>query len=745
MIGYSLPRTDGLDKVTGRARYTADLKFPGMLYGKLLRSPIAAGRILSINLERAASVPGVMTILTAADLEGIDPYFGHAVRDRPILAIDRVRYMGEPVAAIAAVDEYAAEEAVGLIEVQYAEEPAVFDPEQALTPDAPLVHERKYSEGGFHGLQLHDSGRLSNICFRHYESYGDADQAMSEAAFVHEQVYYFPSIYHYAMEPHAALADWTGQGVQVIASAQHPFIVRQEIAEMFRLPLNDVRVKTPYIGGGFGSKSYTKIEPIAVALSRKAGRPVLLNLSVEEAFHTNRRHAAVMRLKFGVDRNGKLLARQCQVILNTGAYADNGPRVAHWAAQEVLGLYECPNDSVESLAVYTNTPPAGSFRAIGGPQTVWACESHMDAMARLLGMDRLEFRLMNLPERGQILRPGRKPIEVDMKSGLRLAAKRAGWRNEKDEDGHAWGIGGFLGEAGATSVSVALMRLHADGTVTVSVGTSELGQGARTVLTQIAATELGVPVASIQIQNSDSESVPFDRSTGASRSTTVMGSAVQEAAKDLLQQLRQLTQQLLPDHGWPEEEAARLAFFARLVREFYGMSGGELIARGYGGPHGLQRLDTVPVFWEAAYGVAKIRVDEETGQIHVTEYTTAAEVGKAINPKLVEGQEAGAFLMGLGNTLYEEIVEDSGAIRNPNLIDYRVPTFEDLPGSFQSILIENQDGPGPYGSRGVGEGSLSPVGPAVANALCSLVGRQADRLPLTPERVWRMIQRNHSG
>lgn len=741
MIGQSLPRVDGFEKVTGRARYTSDFKLPGMLFAKIVRSPIAAGRIVSIDATKALSCPGVIAVLTGEDLKDIDPYFGHAVRDRPILAIDRVRYIGEPVAVVAAESEQEAEDALTYIDIEYEELPAVFDPINALEATAPLVHERSYGTGGFHGLKgVNEERTRSNVCFRHEERTGDVEEAMQRAAVVYENVYYFPPIYHYAMEPHAALAVWSNEGVEITACAQHPFIVRQEIAEMFGLPLHAVRLHTPYIGGGFGSKSYTKVEPIAVAMSRKAGRPVMLSLSVHEAFHTTRRHAAVVSLKVGLDPSGRLLARHCRVVLNTGAYADNGPRVAHWAAQEVLGPYRCPNDYVESIAVYTNTTPAGSFRAIGGPQTIWACESHMDSLAKKIGMDRLQFRLLNLPEAGEVLRPGRKPMESNLRVGLQRAAEKAGWQDEPDDKGHAWGIGTFLGEAGATAVSVALMRLQADGTVSVYVGTSELGQGSRTVLAQIAAEELGLPLDAVAIRSSDTDNVPFDRSTGASRSTTVMGSAVQAAARDLLDQVRDIAETMQSLGEMPPPGNERQEYYRRVIRAYYGMPGGELVGRGYGGPHGLKQLNTKPVFWEAAYGIAKISLDRETGMIRLEQYTAASEVGKAINPVLVKGQEQGAFMMGLGNTLYEEVVEEAGEIRNPNLIDYRVPQFTDLPVSMQTMMFENEDGPGPYGSRGVGEGNLSPVGPAVGNALAVLIGKASDRLPLTPERVWRLMR-----
>ncbi len=337
VVGRSIPRLDGIEKITGRARYTADLTVPGMLYGAVLRSPVPHARIQRIDATRALAIPGVVAVLTGNDVSDIDPFIGHVVRDRPLIALDRVRYVGEPVAAVAAIDELTAREAAALIEVEYDELPAVLDVEQALRPDSP---------------NLHDHPKEHNICFHRRIERGDPETGFAQAAHVFEHRFTFPSVYQYAMEPHGAIATVDGSKITIWTSAQHPFLVRAEVAAIFGKTLEDVRVVVPYVGGGFGSKSYTKIDPLVVALARKAGRPVRVAQSVTESCLTSRRHAATVLLRTGVDAQGHLLGRTCTIWLDTGAYADNGPRVAAKAAMRVLGGYRCPNVRADACRLY---------------------------------------------------------------------------------------------------------------------------------------------------------------------------------------------------------------------------------------------------------------------------------------------------------------------------------------------------------------------------------------------------------
>ena len=747
IIGTPVRRVDAFDKVTGQAKYTGDLKLPGMLYGKILRSPLPHARIVSIDTSAAEAMPGVHAVLTRDDIRDIQPYYGHTLKDRPAIAIDKVRYVGDPVAVVCAETEEQAVEALEHVYVEYEELEAACDIDSALAEGAPIIHEFRHGKGNFHDLEGLEERRTDNVCYEYNEEFGDVDEAFERSDYVFEDVFTFPSVYHYAMEPHAVLADVTPDSLTVYASAQHPFIVRSELAEMFHYPLNKTRLVIPYIGGGYGSKSYTKIEPMVVAASRKAQRPVKVELSVYEAFHTNRRHGARLRIKTGVSKDGLILARECDVVLDTGAYADNGPRVTRQAATRILGIYRAPAFRVRGRAVYTNTPPAGSYRAIGAPQGVWACESQMDMIAERLGWDPIEFRRKNIPARGEVFRPKQKPLDADIRGDFEKLVQKAVDDLPADKRPPI-GLAGATTGAGAGPVSTSMIRLHADGTVSIFASSTELGQGIRTALCQIAAHELGVPIESVRITQPDTNITPFDRSTGASRSTTVAGSAVMLAARDLKEQVLDLASRLfdLPrqdlriENGFVLHGEDRIPIF-EVVRKFYGMAGGELIGRGYSGPHSASKhLATEPVFWEVGLGAAEVDVDEETGEIRVARYIACGDVGKAINPQLVEGQEQGALMQGIGHTLFEEIVMQHGEVMNPNLVDYRVPTFEDIPERMESIIVENEDGPGPYGARGTGEGALIPAAPALANALYRKTGVRIKDLPLTPERVWRALQ-----
>jgi len=353
-VGQNVPRVDGIEKVTGKAKFTGDLAIPGMLHGKILRSPYPHARLININTKQAEALPGVAAVLTAADISDIDPYYN----GRPVIAIQKVRYGGEPVAAVAAVDEETAQEALSLITVDYEELPAAVGLEAALRGGAPLIHDNS----------------SNNICSHERVEKGNIEEGFAEADEIFEDRFTFPMVYHYTMEPHSVIADFNEEGITVWSSAQHPFQVRADIARIFGVSLANVRLVISYLGGGFGSKSYTKFEPLVVALARKVKRPVRICLSVSESMLTVRRHAVQVRLKTGVKRDGNLVAREAEIYLDTGGYADNGPAVAIRAATRVLGPYRIPHIRSDAYSVYTNSGSAGSFRAIGAPQTIFAGE-----------------------------------------------------------------------------------------------------------------------------------------------------------------------------------------------------------------------------------------------------------------------------------------------------------------------------------------------------------------------------------
>ena len=493
-----------------------------------------------------------------------------------------------------------------------------------------------------------------NICHREHFVKGDPASAFAQADEIVEESFEFPMVYQYAMEPHTAVARVTVDGITLWSTSAHPFLVRSELAHMFGLPHAKVEVIVPFVGGAYGSKSYFKIEPLAVAMARKTGgRPVRVAQSLTEAMLTTRRHSARVRMKTGVKRDGTLVAREAEVLMDTGAYADNGPRVAKRAISRMLGPYKLDHCKVEVLAFYTNTVPAGSMRSIGGPQTIWALESHMDTIAARLDLDPLEFRMRSLLRRGEILKPGATPVDADLCQGAKAAVRPLEWNAAKDGKGKGAGVAVGVSDSEAMPVSVALVRLLADGSVILSAGTTEVGQGARTILSQIVAQELSLPVEQVTMRGTDTRWTPFDRSTGASRSTTVMGSAVKAAAEDLRRQLidaaaeifNTSTNTITLNNGEARSADKHLPY-SKIVSAYFGMPGGELIGRGYMRP-GAGLGSTFPLFWETGMGGAEIKVDGETGEIRLKKYMTVADVGTAINPQQAEGQDEGAADSGI--------------------------------------------------------------------------------------------------
>jgi CO/xanthine dehydrogenase Mo-binding subunit len=726
-VGASRPRRDAREKLRGEAQFVGDMLVPRMLYGRVLRSPSAHGRIVSIDTSAAEKVPGVVCVLTGADLADIDPYYGHAIKDRPIVAIDKVRFHGEQVAAVAAETPAAAAAAVEAIVVEYDELPVVADVEAAVAPGSPLVTERELVPGLFHGL-----GRLAprdgNVCYRYRLDKGEPEAVFAHADVVVEGEYTFPAVYQYAMETHTVIAQVEGDEISLWASCQHPFLVRAEIADLFRVPVANVRIQVPYLGGGFGSKSYTKMEPLTVALARKAGRPVKIQNRVGESMVTTRRHNMRCRMRTAATADGRLLARDVTCLFDTGAYADNGPRVVATAGDAAPGPYRWEAYRVDASCVYTNLAPSGSYRAFGATHLQWIGESQVDEVARRCEVDPLELRRRNLCTPGEELRAGGKPLDADLAGDVEKVAAVVGWDDPKPPlVGRGVSVG--LLAAGAHPVSSAVCRLEADGRVVVLVGTTEMGQGPRTAFAQIAAEELGIDSDRVTVRGADTRFTPYDRSTGASRSTTIAGLAVQRAAADIRQQLERIAGTSGID---PHDHLA-------LMRKHFGFAGGELIGRGEVTPVGTGSYAEGPVFWEVCVGAAEVEVDPETGFVHVRRTATVADVGRAINPQLVERQDEGATLQGLGNALFEEMVYEDGLLLNDTLLDYRVPTFEDLPGEMTCVIVENEDGPGPYGAKGCGEGALAAVPAAIVNALAD-AGVPMNELPLTPERVWRRIQ-----
>jgi CO/xanthine dehydrogenase Mo-binding subunit len=745
IVNHSIPRRDGRVKVTGKATYVSDVKLIGMAYAKVLRSPYAHARILSIDKSKAEARPGVYCVVTGYDLDGLNPYYGHAVKDHPLLAIDKVRYAGEPVAAVVAVDERTAFEALEFIDVKYEELKAVFTPQEALAPDAPLLHQRQFEAGALRGFEGEVSaGQGTNICQKHQIKWGNVEEAFKHAAAVIEGEYYFPMTYAYAMEAYVAIAEVNAQDVTIYSSAQHPFMVRHDLKSVFNLPVSSVRLIVPFVGGGYGSKSYTKIEPLVAACAWKAKRPVKLQLSIEEAMLTTRSDDAYTWMRTAVDANGKIIARQAKIMMNTGAYAENSPLVVEKSTNRCVGPYAIPNVLIENMSLYTNTVPASSYRGFGCAQVTLPGESQIDELAAKIGKDPYEFRLANAAKPGEEFFPGMRPFDGTLKEDLETAAKAIGW-NKPLAKNHGRTVACSGSDAGAYPLTSTAIRVHADGSATILTGSTELGQGSHTILPQIAAEELGIPYAKVRVVSSDTAITPYDRSTGASRTTTLMGSAIIDASRDAIQQMVVMAADVLKVNvaeiqvvrGGVRCGEAQLNW-SEVISKYYALPDGEVIGRAYIRKDG--RFAKLPVFWETAATACEISVDEETGKITMEKLATVGDVGLAINPALAEGQDIGAATMGMGIGLFEELVYEGSQLVNGSILDYRLPRFSDLPKEVELHLVQNQDGVGPYGAKGGGEASLNSMAANIANAVDRAVGVRIRQAPLTPERVWRALK-----
>jgi CO/xanthine dehydrogenase Mo-binding subunit len=757
VIGRAEPRVDANEKVTGKAIYTVDVDLPGLAHGRVLRSPYAHARLKRVDASRAEKLPGVFAVITREDQKRLG-MFGAAYKDQTVVAVDKVRHAGDPVAAVAALDEATAEEALSLIEVEYEELAAVTTIDEALAPGAPLVHDAASSGGEMMGqhYETPKEFRGTNLCYRFSYSKGDVEEGFKKADHVFEDTFTFPRVQHFSMEPHATVAQVEGDRITLWAGTQEPFTLREHLAGIFHIPLNKIRIIVPFVGGGYGGKLAVKSEPLAAALAWKARRPVRLVHTVEESFKTVTRHPARVRIKTGVSKDGKLVARQCTIHVETGAYADAGPRVTQKAGYRCFGPYRFPHMKTDAYTVYTNTVPAGAYRGFGTLQVTWAYESQMDIIAEKMGLDPLEFRLKNLLRKGELYTPGDTPVDCDLKAGLLRAAKAIGWGKKSAKPNRGKGLACCMKDGGGTyKVATAAVKMNADGSVTLLTGTVEIGQGARTALSQIVAEELGVPLTRVTVAALDTDVTPYDVNTNASSSTVVMGLAVQRAAQDLKRQLLRHAAKALGtkadrlslDNGKVCGLKGQALSYEELMHRIFLSRGGELVGRGMYQDIKSKKaaLGSPTTFWEISWGGAEVEVDRESGEIQLISYVSLADVGQAIHPVLCEGQDEGAVVNAIGHSLFEEMIYKDGQLLNPNLVDYRVPGFGHLPKHFESILVENDNGPGPFGSKGTGEGGLLPVAPAIGNAVCQATGLRFYDLPLTPEKVWRALRANPHG
>ncbi len=769
-IGAGVVRNDAREKVTGTARYAGDLKFDRMLYAKLLRSKYAHARLVRVDASKAAKLRGVKAVVTGKDF----PYrMGLYLVDRTPYAVDKVRYYGEPVAGVAAISPEIAEEALSLIEVEYEELPPVLDVLEAIKPESPLVHPDLHEYEHVPAIFPVPHTNISN----HFKiRKGDVEKGFAEADLIVEDTYYVPQIQHSPLEPHAAIALYGREGKLTIwASSQSPFAMRKILSQSLKWPMHRIRVIGPYVGGGFGGKAGLNVEATLVPLAMKArGYPVKLVCTREEEFRdTFVRQGMWCRLKTGVKRNGRITAQEFEMYWDGGAYTEYGVNVTRAAGYSSAGVYDIPNMKTDSYCVYTNKPVGGPLRGFGHGENHWAIEQHMDQIAHRLGMDPVEFRMINLQREGSTNATGQVLHNVGIGKCLEEAARLIGWTKVtgpgKIEPGtkkvRAKGIA-CMTKAPAMpndAASTAIVKFNDDGTVVLNISAQELGQGAFTVLAQICAEELGVRYEDIRIYPVDTDHGAYEWQTVASRITYSCGRAVMEAARDAK---RQLIDHASRYFGVPAEDVdvvdgevfvksnpsrrvpvGTLALGATLP-DFSGY-GGPVVGRGKFIPEGIVAMDAEtgqspkPVAnWTYGAQAVEIELDLETGKIDVKKVAAVYDAGRVINPVTATAQVEGGVVQGLSIGLFEEMkFDERGKLLNPSYVDYKIATAAEIPEMLVGFVEVPQED-GPYGARGIGEHVMVPTPPAIANALFHAVGVRVKRLPMTSENVyWALRQK----
>ncbi len=738
-VGESPRRGGGYGRVTGHQEYMADIHLPDTLQVKLVTLDCARAKIISIDTTEADKVPGVQFVMTPADLPQPMPRFGPQFQDRPILAVGETKYFGEPVAAVAAETKEAAEEGARLVKVEHEVlEGGVYCVTDALAADALLVQDPS--------LRPNDPLADTNIIDEKNFGWGNIDDQPVDL--IVEDNYQFPMVTHFAIEPHGFMAVPDGDGIVIWSTIQHPYLLQKMMAKMLDMPLSKVRVHAPDPGGGFGGKQIAKFEPLIAYMALRAGRPVRLVLTLDETFQAVRRSSAEIRVRTGFDSEGYIQFQDIETNFLVGAYVDIADRVVSKSSYSAAGPYRVPAVKIIGRTILSHTTPSTAFRGFGIPQISWARESVIDEAALQLGIDRLEIRLRNLPRYKEAFIPGEE-ADGDWEQTVRTAAKRIGW-GDPLEPNRGRGIAIGLKSGPTTGLSYATVRLLYDGSAMIYSGTSDMGQGARTIFAQIAADELGVPLDEITVVMGDTAVVPYDQQTSASRSSVLMGTAVLRACQDIQGKALTMAAKLYNlDEDAIKIDSSLVVLPDRelslidVMQEALAPLGGEVVG------NGEMRKDKDPshplggtaAFFEFNCTASEVEVDMETGATTLIKHVTVGDVGRSLNPLQVKSQDDGAAIMGLGHTLMEHyIFDDQGRIRNLGAIDYRILTSMDLPLELHSESIENADGPGPYGIKGVSEGSLLVTAPAVGAAIREATGTVIRDLPLTPQRVWEALQ-----
>lgn len=764
-VGASLPRLEIAEKVTGAATYIADLSRPNMLHAAIVQSTIAHGRITGYDIDAAQAMPGVVAVLTGDDFP--DGRMGAFIKDEHAIAKGKIRYLGEPVAVIAAESEGAARAAAKRVLVHVEELPAILSPEDGLAPDAPIIHE---------GLQDYFKV-FPAICDGNMASYteiseGDIDAGFAEADIVVEGEFTTAAQAHLAIEPVGALAEIDAQGRVTLWSAnQSVFRVQANVCESLQMPMSKLRCLTPRIGGGFGNKMEPHIQPLVVRLTQVTGRPVKLILSREEDFECVRaRHPFKIRCRTGAKKDGTLVAREMEVLLDCGAFGDDSPGVLGYSLLMSRGPYRIPNVKCHGKLVYTNKLRFGAYRGFGNPQVSFAAESQLDEIAEKLGMDPLDLREKNILRHGDPWLGGGTVASNGLAECIAAARANSDWDNRASRPappGMRRGTGVSLGAhiSGLLGTG-AIVRVLEDGSIVLNTGAVDIGQGSDTVLTQICAEALQVPVDRISLASPDTDGSPYNWGTTASRVTYTTGRAVVGAAAEVERQLKDQAAQMLECSASDLElrpggmvgvaGSDKEVSFHHISLRAHWAAGGPIV-----GHHTLV-FDQPAIDPKRAVGkgmpfpqigvysfictIVDTLTDEVGGKTEVDEVWTAVDVGRAINPDSVVGQMDGGFVQGMGFALSEEMVWDGAKLANPTLLDYKVPTSLDAPYRMHTTIVDAPEPEGPFGAKGAGEICLVPVPAAIGNAIASAIGTRLKSLPMKPENVFNaMLERDDAA
>jgi CO/xanthine dehydrogenase Mo-binding subunit len=733
-IGKAVPRVDGVPKVTGQARYAGDVSVPGMLWGKALRSPYAHARILKVDTNAARQLPGVHAVITGEDVAG--HFYGRTLRDIPPLARDRVRHVGERVAAVAADDEDIAESALDLIEVEYEELPAVFDPLDAMHPDAPILHP---DFNTYKGIR-EPLAAPSNAYVRTSFSKGDIEQGFAQADLIMEHTYRTQTNHGATMEPQAVVCwhEAASGRAHVWACTKVPYRVKEPVASTFGVSEEELVIHSTYVGGDFGTKSTPVNLPIAYFLSKACGRPVkMVSDYTEELLAGNPNQMMVYRLKTGIKRDGRITAHSVEHFANCGAYGGYKPGGAMGSANAAAGPYKVDNVTIESTNVYTNTLPGQIMRAPGEPQAIFALESHIDELALAIEMDPVEFRLRNLIESGEEMAAGEKLDDVRVKQTLRAAVDASGYADPKPPHvGRGVAVADRSQGGGQATVS---FTVKPDGNLVIGAPVFDQGTGAYTTYFQVVSEELGVHFNKVELDVWDTDSVVFDAGLGGSIQSRLSSTVAYEAAQDLRAAIVSF---VAARTGWAEDQL-------RLQGEEVLNTGleekanwRELLRQGDEPITGRAHINetTRGHFTAFATQIAEVSVDPQTGEIKLLKLTSAHDTGQVLNAIGHQGQINGGVAHGIGFGLMEELNAEDGRVTSGSLGDYKIPTVQDMP-DLRTVLLEPSElGSGPYRVKGIGELPMVPTAAAIANAVADAVGIRIRDLPVTAEKVYEQLK-----